>query len=225
MASDNLMAMEQPWMFRSAFADSWFADILTKETDTLAKALQQSISSTTSSDGGDASFSAELAESLFAKPEAAPPLQTPTASGGSENDAPLSKPQQQQQRRGGAAPPPSGRVAKRKSRASKRATTTFITADPANFRQMVQQVTGVRFGGLNGQLAPPLLKPEPQRTFSRFQQSNALPTLDTSANFFLDASAASLATPPPYMSSDGGPAGIDFDSFCSFPTLESWKVM
>lgn len=217
MASDNLMAMEQPWMLRSTFADTWFADIFTKENDTLTKALQKSIS-TTSSDGD--AFSAELVDSLFVQPEAAPPLQTPTASGGSENDAPVSK-----QRR---IVPPTGRVAKRKSRASKRATTTFITADPANFRQMVQQVTGVRFGGLNGQLPmAPVLKPEPQRAFSRFQQANnALPTLDTSANFFIDGSAASLAAAP-YMVADGGPsaAGVDFDSFCSFPTLESWKVM
>lgn len=219
MASDNLMAIEQPWMFRTTFADAWIADIFTKETDTLTKALQKSIS-TTSSDGD--AFSAELVDSLFAKAEtAAPPLQTPTptASGGSENDAPVSK-----QRR---CVPPSGRVAKRKSRASKRATTTFITADPANFRQMVQQVTGVRFGGFNGQLPmAPILKPEPQRAFGGMQQGAPLPTFDTSARL-LDGSAA----PPPYMMSaaagDGGAnaAAIDFDSFCSFPTLESWKVM
>lgn len=219
MASDNLMAMGQPWMFRPTFADAWIADIFTKENDTLTKALQKSIS-TTSFDGD--AFSAEMVESLFAKPEIAVPLQTPTASGGSENDAPVSK-----QRR---SIPPSGRVAKRKSRASKRATTTFITADPANFRQMVQQVTGVRFGGLNGQLpVAQVLKPEPQRAINRIQQASALPTLDTSA-FFLDGSAASLVAPPHMASAvaaDGGAstAGIEFDSFCSFPTLESWKVM
>ena len=162
-------------MFRPTFGDSWIADIFTKETDTLTKALQKSISATSSD--GDA----------FAKPS--PPT---TAS---ENDAAVSK-----QRR---SLPPCGRVSKRKSRASKRATTTFIAADPANFRQMVQQVTGVRF---SGQLA--VLKPEPQRAFG--------PAL-------LDGSAA--AAPAPYM--DGGPsaAAIGLESFCSFPTLESWKVM
>ncbi|KAH6818657.1 hypothetical protein C2S51_002260 [Perilla frutescens var. frutescens] len=215
MASDNLMAMEQPWMFRPTFADAWIADIFTKETDTLTKALHKSIS-TTSSDGD--AFSSEMVESLFAKPEIAAPLHTPTASGGSENDAPASK-----QRR---SIPPSGRVTKRKSRASKRATTTFITADPANFRQMVQQVTGVRFGGLNGQLpVAPVLKPEPQRAINRIQQASALPSFDTSG-FFLDGSAASL-TGQTNMADYGGPSatGIDFDSVCSFPTLESWKVM
>ncbi|KAL1548792.1 calmodulin-binding protein 25-like [Salvia divinorum] len=189
MSSDNLMAMEQPWMFRPTFADAWIADIFTKETDTLTKALQKSIS-TTSSD-----------EMVFAKPEPA----APTASGCSENDAPVSK-----QRR---SLPPCGRVAKRKSRASKRATTTFITADAANFRQMVQQVTGVRF---NGQLA--VLKPEPQRAFGRMQ------SFDTSARL-LDESTTAAA---PYMvAADGGPsaAAIGLESFCSFPTLESWKVM
>ncbi|KAG6430955.1 hypothetical protein SASPL_109029 [Salvia splendens] len=193
MASDNLMAMEQPWMFRPTFGDSWIADIFTKETDTLTKVLQKSIS-TTSSDGD--AFSAEMA---FAKPS------PPTASGGSENDAAVSK-----QRR---SLPPCGRVSKRKSRASKRATTTFIAADPANFRQMVQQVTGVRF---SGQLA--VLKPEPQRAFGRVQQ----PSFDTPAAL-LDGSTA--AAPAPYM--DGGPsaAAIGLESFCSFPTLESWKVM
>ncbi|KAI3444264.1 hypothetical protein Pfo_000929 [Paulownia fortunei] len=218
-SSDNLMTMEQPWAFRSTFGDAWISDIFTKETDTLTKALQRSFA-TTSSDGD--AFSAEMVESLFAKPEIAP-LQTPSASGGSENDAPVSK-----QRR---SVPPSGRVTKRKSRASKRATTTFITADPANFRQMVQQVTGVRFGGLNGQLpVAPVFKPEPQRVINRLQPCSGLPTLDTSA-FLLDGSASSLlAAQPPTpstMVADGGTSasGLDFDSFCSFPTLESWKVM
>ncbi|XP_042052213.1 calmodulin-binding protein 25-like [Salvia splendens] len=166
MASDNLMAMELPWMFRPTFGDSWIADI---QTDTLTKALQNSIS-TTSSDGD-----------AFAKPS------PPTAS---ENDAAAPK-----QRR---SLPPCGRVSKRKSRASKRAATTFIAADPANFRQMVQQVTGVRF---SGQLA--VLKPEPQRAFGRMQQPSSFDTLDGS-------SAA---------------AAVGLKSFCSFPTLESWKVM
>lgn len=211
MASDNLMTMEQPWSFRPTFADAWISDIFSKETDTLTKALQNSFA-TTSSDGGDA-FSAEIADSLFsAKPEVAPPLQTPTASGGSE----VSKP-----RRGVA---PSGRVTKRKSRASKRATTTFITADPANFRQMVQQVTGARFGGVNGQLSmAPLLKPEPHRLMNR---DIGLPTLDTSA-FFLNGSGASSLMGQTAAVGDGGAggSGLDFDTFCSFPTLESWKVM
>ncbi|PIN12294.1 hypothetical protein CDL12_08449 [Handroanthus impetiginosus] len=220
-SSDNLMTMEQPWLFRPTFGDAWISDVFTKETDTIAKALQKSFSANSSD--GDA-FSAEMVEPLFSKPEVAP-LPTPTVSGGSENEAPVSK-----QRR---AVPPSGRVTKRKSRASKRATTTFITADPANFRQMVQQVTGVRFSGLNGPLPmAPVLKPEPQRVIGRLQPGGGLPTLDTSA-FLLDGSSSSMmaqtpAPPPPSMVvADGGATstGLNFDSFCSFPTLESWKVM
>lgn len=73
-----------------------------------------------------------------------------------------------------------GKITKRKSRALKRnTTTTFIAADPANFRRMVQQVTGFSSVG-NGQVpVAPLLKPEPQRLFNRVQ--GCWPTLDTSA--------------------------------------------
>ncbi|XP_074592487.1 calmodulin-binding protein 25-like [Curcuma longa] len=56
--------------------------------------------------------------------------------------------------------PPSGRIGKkRKPRACKRSPTTYIAADPANFLQMVQQVTGVDVrGGTEGTRAqdPPL---------------------------------------------------------------------
>ncbi|RLM86026.1 calmodulin-binding protein 25-like [Panicum miliaceum] len=40
--------------------------------------------------------------------------------------------------------PAGGRAGKRRSRASKRAPTTYISTDPANFRIMVQQITGVQ---------------------------------------------------------------------------------
>nr|DAD35724.1 TPA_asm: hypothetical protein HUJ06_006364 [Nelumbo nucifera] len=54
-------------------------------------------------------------------------------------------------------------------------------ADPANFRQMVQQVTGVQFG--NSPVPGPIFKPEPQRPGTPLQ--GCLPTLNTSA-FLLD---------------------------------------
>ncbi|PIN21126.1 hypothetical protein CDL12_06190 [Handroanthus impetiginosus] len=213
MASyDNLMT-EQPWPFRPVFSDAWISDIFTKETETITNALQYSIASTSSN--GDV-FSSEIVESLIAKPDIKS-AQTPTASGGSENEVSVSK-----QRR---SVPPSGRVTKRKSRPSKRgSTTTFITADPENFRQMVQQVTGVKFGGLNGQLpvAPPLLKPEPQRFGNLLQPGGGLPTLDTSA-FLLENSASPLVSQPQTAASDGV-AQHYFDSY-SFPTLESWKAV
>ena len=42
--------------------------------------------------------------------------------------------------------PAGARAGKRRSRASKRAPTTYISTDPANFRLMVQQITGVQAG-------------------------------------------------------------------------------
>ncbi|EPS59072.1 hypothetical protein M569_15738, partial [Genlisea aurea] len=137
------------------------------------------------------------------------PVPTPTISGGSENEstAAVKAPR--------AGPTPSGRVAKRRSRASKRALTTFINADPANFRQMVQQVTGAGFPA--GQFATAqLLKPEPLRL------RHVVPAMDSSS-FFCDGAAAVMAATG---TADGGAGtALDFDSFCSFPTLESWKVM
>ncbi|KAK9920011.1 hypothetical protein M0R45_028578 [Rubus argutus] len=187
-----------------------------------------------------------------AEPESTP---TPTVSGVSGSD-PESVAAPKRQRN---AIPVSGKVAKRKSRASKRTQTTFITADPANFRQMVQQVTGVRFS--NGQVScmPTIVKPEPQRPGGRLPGGGCLPTLDTSA-LLLDhhhqpqrqlagpASAAASAAgagagggggpvgPVCFGPSHGevaegggsfsaGAGGLGFDSFSSFPTLESWKVM
>ncbi|KAG8372206.1 hypothetical protein BUALT_Bualt12G0042400 [Buddleja alternifolia] len=221
-SSDNLMAMEQPWTFRSTFSDAWISDIFTKENETLTKALHKSLSNTSSNHDV---FSPEMFDSFLPKPDI-PPVHTPSISGGSENDAAAAAPKP---RRAGNVPP-SGRVTKRKSRASKRATTTFITADPANFRQMVQQVTGVRFGGFDGQMpVAALMKPEPQRAYDRFYSGGGLATLDTSA-FLLDGAASSLVAPPPSAVVGGGGgggaavAGLDFESFCSFPTLESWKV-
>ncbi|KAL3632608.1 hypothetical protein CASFOL_025592 [Castilleja foliolosa] len=216
--SDNLMAMEQPWSFRSAFSDAWVSDIFTKETDTLTKALHMSFAAT-SSDGDGGVFSpAGIMESFFVKPDAPPP-QTPTRSGCSENEAftaaAVSKPRR-------SVPPSGGRVAKRKSRASKRATTTFINADAANFRQMVQQVTGVRFAG---DLPSAILKPEPHRVMSRVQMGGGLPTFDTST-FLLDGPVSTMVSQPPTAATVAADrSGLDFDSFYSFPTLESWKVM
>lgn len=221
MASyDNLMA-EQPWQyFRPAFSDSWISDVFTRETETLTKALQSSISGVSTAQGDV--FSVEMADSMFVKTDITPPLQTPTVSGVSENDSPVSK-------QSCRSVPPTGRVTKRKSRTSKRAaTTTFITADPANFRRMVQQVTGVRFagdGGLNEQLLG-MLKPEPYRAVNQGQSGCGLPTLESSA-FFLDGAGSSLAAQPSAVVADGGAPAAEhyFDSFCSFPTLESWKAM
>ncbi|XP_073157155.1 calmodulin-binding protein 25 [Henckelia pumila] len=211
------LVMEQLWQIRPAMGDAWISDLFAKENETLTIALQKSFESPYS----DELFPAEMVESLFAIPDTTP-VTTPTVSGGSENEALPTK-----QRRSMA---PTGRVTKRKPRASKRATTTFITADPSNFRQMVQQVTGVNFGGLNGHLPfPPVLKPEPHRLVSRLQPGMDFTAIDPSA-FILDGAGGPLVShlAPPPTTIDGGAAagtGLDFDSFCGFPTLESWKVV
>ncbi|KAA8517876.1 hypothetical protein F0562_015335 [Nyssa sinensis] len=203
-SSENLASLD-PWTFRPTFADSWISETFARDTETITKALQKSISNHSetiiSSDALSPFFNLVKTETTTA--------QTPSVSG---SDAEPAAPKRRN-------PIPvtnsTGKTTKRKSRASKRTTTTFITADPANFRQMVQQVTGVRFS--NGLLpVAPLLKPEPQRPVNRLQ--GCLPTLDTSA-FLLDhhqqvlgstsASAMVAAQPssltiPPAVVADGG---------------------
>ncbi|KAH7672295.1 VQ domain-containing protein [Dioscorea alata] len=117
-----------------------------------------------------------------------------------------------------------GRIAKRKSRASRRPTTTFITADPANFRAMVQQVTGARFGPDDG---PVFCKPEPVRAGldrvgfgSSAAQLSCLPTLDTSSAFLLDR--VGVVGPD---GSNGPVCGFEYEPVLSFPTLDSWAAM
>ena len=186
MASSDNLGCFDAWAFRPMLPDSWISD-----TETLTKALQKSLYNTTFlTSGVDDSLSETLTVNsinpLLPSPDSTLPPTTPTGSSfsGSEPDTAPSKPHNKTNKSisvGG----PSGKVSKRKSRASKRTQTTFITADPANFRQMVQQVTGVRLGNSQGAVVP-VLKPEPQRASNRLQGSGGyLPTLDTSA-FLLD---------------------------------------
>ena len=210
-SSENLASME-PWSFRPTFADSWISEAYARDTDTLTRALQKTLSSHSDYFSG----AGDSAVSPFFKSESLS-VQTPSGSG-SELETATPK------RRNAAGGVAGGKISKRKSRASKRATTTFITADPANFRQMVQQVTGVRFPGGHMPVNP-VLKPEPQRAFNRLQ--GCLPTLDTSA-FLLDHHLPAVSQPAmtvaqPTMVAEGGGGGFDFESFSSFPTLESWN--
>lgn len=238
-SSENLSSIDT-WAFRSAFAaDSWLTDAFSRDTnETLAKALQKTLSGAAVSDNNPISetFVSDLI-SPFIAPE------TPTVSNVSGSDQETAAGATKRQR-GSVPVSSSGKVSKRKSRASKRTQTTFITADPANFRQMVQQVTGVRFSNSQMPVAQ-ILKPEPQRPGSRLPGlagGGCLPTLDTSA-FLLDhhqqqvlmgpvsgpASGSSVGAGPfPFQGSlvgDGASGGLEFETFPSFPTLESWKVM
>ncbi|XP_037488709.1 calmodulin-binding protein 25-like [Triticum dicoccoides] len=75
-------------------------------------------------------------DSVLVASDAAPrPPSTPVAVGAAAN-----------KRRAGLGPNAAGagRAGKRRARASKRAPTTYISTDPANFRLMVQHVTGVQ---------------------------------------------------------------------------------
>ncbi|XP_077241510.1 calmodulin-binding protein 25-like [Tasmannia lanceolata] len=205
-SSENLASLEA-WTFRPSFTDTWITDAFARDTDVLTKALQKSLSKDSDT----------ISSFLYPiKPEP-----TPTPSSGSDPET-APKPSRNNQN----PIPTSGKISKRKSRASKRSPTTFITADPSNFRQMVQQVTGIRFSNPHATVASPVLKPEPQRVVNR------LPTLDTSA-FLLDhhhqvvgpvhhPQQAQFAYEPAGFSEG---TGLDFESFPSFPTLESWRVM
>ncbi|KAL2320596.1 hypothetical protein Fmac_029565 [Flemingia macrophylla] len=226
MASSENVAAIDPWMLRPTVTDSWLAEYFSRDADnTITKALHNSLSNV----NHDAYFLINPDASASASASAAATPTVSSLSGSDHDSAPKRR------------PPPTGKISKRKSRASKRSQTTFITADPANFRQMVQQVTGVRIGA--APIAPPLLKPEPHRPPGRFTPAAGFlptPTLDTSA-FLLEHQQVgpnSAAAGPGAGLSGPGPlpfspsldaaasfAAADFDIFSSFPTLESWKVL
>ncbi|KAI3890021.1 hypothetical protein MKW92_042728 [Papaver armeniacum] len=168
--SDNSVASLQPWSFNlTSFTDSWTLDA---ETETFTKALQQSLSRdtnsetliTTTNDSNNNSFNQFTHIS-------------PTISG--------SDPETTSKRRNNLAIS-NGKISKRKSRATKRSPVTFITTDPTNFREQVQQFTGIPNGNfLHGNLRAPVVKPEPKRYgagngSSDLLNSYSLPTLDTS---------------------------------------------
>ncbi|XP_004493311.1 calmodulin-binding protein 25 [Cicer arietinum] len=244
MTSSENFASIEPWMFRSAMGDTWLADYIARDAETLTKALQKSFSATPE-DARSPFLNLVNTDSATTTITATPTPTVSSLSGSDQDSAP--------KRQRVAA----GKIPRRKSRASKRSQTTFITADPANFRQMVQQVTGVRFGAGSNVSMAPVMKPEPHRavgfTGGRLPSAGAgyLPTLDTSA-FLLDQhgqhqqqtmvgsnSAANdgpgeisglgqLSFGQPIDDDAGfGSAGLDFETFSScFPTLESsWKVM
>ncbi|CAK8543006.1 unnamed protein product [Lathyrus sativus] len=172
-SSDNLSGIE-PWMFRPAVNDTWLAEYVARDTETFTKALQKTLSTSP-----EDAFSPFL--NLVKTDSAVTATPTVSSLSGSDQD---SAPKRQRVA--------SGKISKRKSRASKRSLTTFITADPANFREMVQQVTGARFGAGSNISMAPIVKPEPLRMVGvtgggRFstEGGGCLPTLDTSA-FLLD---------------------------------------
>lgn len=219
--ADNCSSLET-WSFHSAFTD--FSEDFSHETETLTRALQMSLSADADVLAAVVASAAGGGPPFLVKPD-------PAASH-SASDAEAAP----KRVRNPALGPAAGKMSKRKSRASKRSTTTYITADPANFRQMVQQVTGIRFAGAHEDA---VLRPEPQRPggagagAARVSplQGSCLPTLDTSS-FLLDRAAWTPApSPPSHGSSFGSPASepaavFELEArFPCFPTLESWGVM
>ncbi|KAI4341210.1 hypothetical protein MLD38_025961 [Melastoma candidum] len=206
--SDHLTPVD-PWTNHppTSFLDPWFSHALSHETETLTRALQMSLSSSPSTFAASSATpsdsttnnSSDTTTTLNAdvvSPSLIPTwgLPAPTL------EAAAAAPKQRQRKPGVS----SGKVAKRKPRPTKRSQTTFITADVANFRQMVQQVTGSRLGHLPTANLRKILRPEPHRSGDRFPApsswgligsngdnaclasiTSCLPTLDTSA-FLLD---------------------------------------
>ncbi|KAG8089187.1 hypothetical protein GUJ93_ZPchr0011g27274 [Zizania palustris] len=125
------------------------------------------------------------------------------------------------------------RIAKRRPRPSRRLPTTYISADPTNFRRMVHQVTGA------ADLPPPPPTPSTTQQHPELlrhvptQPDSAgagalmmLPTLDTSA--YLLGRPASAPAPPlalvggAYTSNNSSSSS---SSNCGFPALLSWDLL
>ncbi|XP_054803540.1 calmodulin-binding protein 25-like [Prosopis cineraria] len=232
-SSDNLASIE-PWTLRPSFTDSLFPEAFACDYQAVTIALQKSLS-------GSSSDTIPPFLNLV-NPDTTPSSTVSGLSGSDQETAP--KPQKN------TVLSATGKVSKRKSRASKRSQTTFIAADPMNFRQMVQQVTGARLDNSPMPMAP-ISKPEPQRPRSRLPSGELfLPTLDTSS-FFLDhhhqqqqetvgftsAAGHAISGPAPLtfeasvgaVDADLESPASEFDTYLNFPThfptLESWKVM
>uniref|UniRef100_A0A1J3FTW7 VQ domain-containing protein n=1 Tax=Noccaea caerulescens TaxID=107243 RepID=A0A1J3FTW7_NOCCA len=251
MASSEGLASVEPWSFRQSFnIDSWLIpDSFSHDSDLLAKALHRSISTSTTTESLHAD---PLSPSAFfdSAPvsDFSPPQTISNVSFGSDPE--IAGAGAKRKRGPGVSANPGGKPAKRRSRVStKKSQTTFITADAANFRQMVQQVTGAKFIGSSHGIFSPIVKPEPHRLASRLppcgtlDRSSALPTLDTSSflsndhqeNLVSDLGSvsapmssfhqSSAATTTATAADVGGGSAVELDSYPSFPTLESWKVM
>ncbi|CAL9165900.1 unnamed protein product [Musa hybrid cultivar] len=105
--------------------------------------------------------------------------------------------------------PLTGRVSKkRKSRASKRSPTTYIAADPANFRELVQRITGT-----------PTVEPagEQQHRAAAGQGSRLLPSRDMSSFYFDRASLGRGEV--------DGPVLPECDPFSLLHPFDSWGVI
>lgn len=217
-----------PWQYAAWFSSAAAAF----ENDALATALARASASASASPSSPTPSSSTTttssASELSCAPYDAPALPAVSRRPGSAAAA--------------AARHCTGRVSKRKPRVSRRPQTTYITADPANFRRMVQEITGYALPGAErASVVPAPPRPDPL--------AFVLPTLDTSACFLLDqgqapslpqqrwedktSGGAAAATAMPAMADDSSlrlmqeleamvsaPPAVS-----SFPTLESWGMI
>ncbi|PKU76380.1 calmodulin-binding protein 25-like [Dendrobium catenatum] len=201
--AENSSAVES-WTHRPAFLDSpsWISGVFARENEALTKALQISLS--------DDSSASETLSYL-------PPLPSSTAKPDSSTAFRGNIPNRSMISR---------KISKRKSRASKRTPTTYINADPANFRRMVQEVTGIRIGE-GGLPVEPVVLREPEWSglgSSVCQPPSCLTTLDTSA-LLLDRVGSTATACGSFGPVADSSSFFDFESFPSFPTLDSWGTM
>ncbi|KAL6657220.1 hypothetical protein ACP70R_005000 [Stipagrostis hirtigluma subsp. patula] len=192
----------------------------------IARALHFSMSADSTTASSSSSASAPLLADLAYAPAPAPaPRVTCGESVLVAVDSPRRSPggrrQQQQNQLGPAGARAAG---KRRSRASKRAPTTYISTDPANFRIMVQQITGAQ--------------PDPGSPAAADAAGCAvLPSasaFDAVSSSMLLAAAGTGALPagafgnPLLMAATGDASSLHHhnqEQQPCFPTLDSWNVM
>ncbi|CAL9123180.1 unnamed protein product [Musa textilis] len=188
------------WMYRSCACISEAA--IERENDALTKALQISLLADSSSSSSSAAAAAIPSPMSFSTATFSH-LCLPAA----VNEC---------HRRD----PPAGRVAKRRrSRASRRSPTTYIAADPANFRELVQRATGTLAGDSAG---------EHQYPSTAVQGSRLVPTLDTSSFLFDGAALAGPDLAGSFEPAMAVPVLPQFDPFfvvSTYPMLDSWGVI
>ncbi|KAF8043716.1 hypothetical protein BT93_A1894 [Corymbia citriodora subsp. variegata] len=217
-SSDPIATLDAP-DFRppsSSVEPSW---LFSRDAETITKSLLRSFSEPEAPP-------VAAPNAFFFDPESTAPASAPApAAATASSFDPESAAARKRPRTGGAS------RKKRKSRSSNRSQTTFIAADAANFRRMVQQVTGVKLGGPHA-FAPPATKLEPQqRAGCRFPGGGGgpFPNLDASSSLLVGGVGGGGAEGPlcfPAVAAEGGGAGVlGFDSYACFPTLDSWKLI
>ncbi|CAD6231913.1 unnamed protein product [Miscanthus lutarioriparius] len=238
-----------PTHYNCSSSPAWLTSAAAFENEALTSALRASMAPAHAYSAAAASFS-----------QATPSSSTTSSasellSASSGHDAPAPAASSRPGARALAGGPRGGRVTKnRKPRPSRRPQTTYITADPANFCRMVQEITGLPVPGPSSfpTASEAATVAAPNWTAA---PACVLPTLDTSA-FLLDRAAAAVPAPEEKNPAGGGQAstttvtdaaavaaaaaGNDDDSSallelealvcgaageCGFPTLESWGMI